>query len=83
MPPTAFWGYDADISGICRSSGAHTGESSVFEHRTVLKIEDRFCSSRKGGTGGSGWVQTAWLHLGPAAEMTWLALGGPLMSFLA
>ena len=28
-------------------------------------------------------VQTAWLHLGSSLEVTWLALGGPLLSFLA
>ena len=28
-------------------------------------------------------MQTTWLHLGSAIEMTWLALGGPFLSFLA
>jgi len=47
----------------------------------------RFCVSRKGGTGGGGWVhpkvQTALPCLGSSLEATWLALGGPFLSFLA
>ena len=26
-------------------------------------------------------IQTAWLHLGSSLEVTWLALGGPFLSF--
>jgi len=37
----------------------HTGESLVFEHHTILKIEDRFCFSRKGRTGEVGGFTTA------------------------
>jgi len=47
----------------------------------------RFCVSRKGRTGevgGCTWrVQTVWPCLGSSLEATWLALGGPFLSFLA
>ena len=50
----------------------------------AMSLGLRFCVSRKGGTGGGGWVvQTAWLRLGSSLEATWLALGGPFLSFLA
>ena len=38
----------------------------------AMSLGDRFCNSRKGGTGGGGWctqrVQTAWLCLGSVVE---------------
>ena len=43
-----------------------------------------FCVSRKGGTGGCGWVHSkACPRLGSSLEATWLALGGPFLSILA
>ena len=43
-----------------------------------------FCVSRKGGTGGGGWVHPkACPRLGSSLEATWLALGGPFLSFWA
>ena len=43
----------------------------------VMSFGDRFCVSRKGGTGGGGCtrrVQTAWPCLGSAVERFWSAL---------
>ena len=40
-----------------------------------LSLRFRFCTSRKGRTGGGGWVvQTAWVLLSLAVEKPWLAL---------
>jgi len=60
----------------------HTGESPVFEHCMILKIEDRLCFSRKGRTWGSGWVQTAWLRLGSAVHRNDLVGTGRAISVL-
>ena len=53
----------------------------------AMSLGLRFCVSRKGGTGEVGGctqrVQTAWPRLGSSLEATWLALGGPFLSFLA
>jgi len=53
----------------------------------AMTSRDRFSVSRKGGTGEVGGctrrVQTAWPRLGWCLEATWLALGGPFLSFLA
>ena len=46
----------------------------------AMSLGDRFCVSRKDGTGGGGCtrrVQTAWTCLGSAVERSWLAPGGP------
>jgi len=54
----------------------------------AMSSRDRFCFSRKGRIGEVGKctqkvVQTVWPCLCSAVEMTWLALGGPFLSFLA
>ena len=52
----------------------------------AIRFEDRFCASRKGGTGGGGWVHrladSAWRLLQLAIERAWPALDGPLLCFL-
>ena len=38
----------------------------------AIRFEDRFCASRKGGTGGGGWVgDSAWWLLQLAVEKPW------------
>ena len=50
-------------------------------------FEDRFCASRKGGTGGGGWVplgDSAWrLYQQLVVEKPWSMPGGPFVCFLA
>ena len=59
----------------------------------AIRFEDRFCASRKGGTGGGGWGQgevggatavadRAWWLLQLAIEKARSALDGPLFCFL-
>ena len=66
----------------------------TFEHQHDISTmgpkeedKDKFCFSRKGGIGGGGWMHPkcadSVLHLGSSLEATWLALGGPFLSFLA
>ena len=52
----------------------------------VIRFEDRFCASRKGGTGGGGWTflcDSAWWQLQLAIEKPKSALGGLLACFFA
>ena len=52
----------------------------------ALRFEDEFCTSKKGGIGGGGWVhreltctwQLPWL----VVEKPWLVLAWPFLSFL-
>ena len=50
----------------------------------AIHFEDRFCTSKKCGIGGGGWVhpgvrQLPWL----AREEPWLAVAGPFLTLLA
>ena len=56
----------------------------------VMSFGDRFCFNRKGGIGGGGWVHPKGANSMAASGLsmalpvpTWLALGGPFLSFLA
>jgi len=53
----------------------------------AMSLGLRFCVNRKAGQGEvdgcTGRLQTAWPRLGLPLEVTWLALGGPFVSFLA
>ena len=53
----------------------------------VMTLGLRFCVSRKGGTGGGGWVQLKGANsmavLGFACRKALLGTGGPFLSFLA
>ena len=52
----------------------------------AIRFEDRFCGSRKGGTGEMGEYtalgDSAWQLLQLAIEKAWLALNGPFFCFL-
>jgi len=46
-----------------------------------MSFGDRFCSSRKGGIGGSGWVHPKGANsMAASGPVSWLALGGPLLA---
>ena len=52
----------------------------------VICFEDRFCASRKGGTGGGGSTalpDSAWWQLQLPVEKPWSMTGGPFVCFLA
>ena len=51
----------------------------------AICFEDRFCASRKGGTGGGGCTalaDSAWRLLQLAVEKPWSMPGGPFVCFL-
>ena len=64
----------------------HETFSFMMSH-LAMSLEDRFCDSRKGGTGEVGGctrrVPAAWPCLGSTVERSWSALGGPFLPFLA
>ena len=52
----------------------------------TIRFENRFCASRKGGTGGGGCTtlaDSAWRQLQLPVEKPWSKLGGPFVCFLA
>ena len=53
----------------------------------AIRFEDRFCASRKGGTGGVGGcsalADSAWRRLQLPVEKPWSMPGGPFVCFLA
>ena len=53
----------------------------------AIHFEDRLCASRKGGTGGGGWVpalaDSAWRRLQLPVEKPWSMPGGPFVCLLA
>ena len=51
----------------------------------AMSLGDRFCMSRKGGIVGGGWVHPKGGNSMAVryVERSWLALGGPFLSFLA
>ena len=57
----------------------------------AIRFEDRFCASRKGGTGGgqgevggcTALADSTWWLLQLAVEKPWSAPGGPFVCFLA
>ena len=53
----------------------------------TIHFEDRFCASRKGGTGEVGGCTTladsAWWQLQLPVEKPWSMPGGPFVCFLA
>ena len=62
-------------------------ETFSFMSLPAMSLGLRFCVSRKGGTGGGGWVHlkgaNSMAASGLILEATWLALEGPFLSFLA
>ena len=53
----------------------------------AIRFEDRFCASRKGGTGGgdesTALPDSAWWQLNLPVEKPWSMTGGPFVCFLA
>ena len=53
----------------------------------TIRFEDRFCASKKGGTGGGGWYtalpDSAWRQFQLPVEKPWLMTGGPFVCFRA
>jgi len=53
----------------------------------AMSLEDRFCFSRNGGTGGGKWVHPKGANnmpsLGSALKRPWLALDSPFLSSFA
>ena len=54
----------------------------------TIRLEDRFCATNKGGTGGGGWAYSRHaVHmagaLAAAVEQPWSVLPGPFLTLLA
>ena len=50
----------------------------------AIRFEDRFCASRKGGTGGGGWVHRSGRKCMAAVAAARRSMpGGPFVCFLA
>ena len=49
---------------------------------SAIHFEDRFCASRKGGTGRGGWVYPSWWQCLAAVEKPWSVPGGPFVCCL-
>ena len=76
------------LTFMAHSAYKHHETFSFMMSFLSMSFGDRFCFSRKGRIRGevggcTQRAQTAWPHLGSAIETTWLALGGPFLSFLA
>jgi len=80
---------DWNQSSLFAGGGESELPTAVYALGEVVEVNTRdtaFPAMGPSGSriGGGGWVmQTAWLHLGLAVQATWLALGGPFLSFLA
>ena len=79
--------FDCDVWPIICDQRKHASYNvQLVMSLPAMSLCLRFCTSRKGRTGGGGrvptWAQIAWLRLGLVVENTWLALGGSSLLLL-